>query len=761
MGRRTVLGPDFNWKAWGGYVLLLMFFCCVPLFAILRGQYVKTTQVQSPGDVLPHEMIAGDVVQQRLFFDGDVQELSFWVANGLHELGYNSGTLKVTLQQGEQSYTQFYDISQMGDWVYIPLAVGKGQFGAGEALLTFKSLQTEPGRGIYLPFSSNPEGCLPAQLNGAEQSGPLILRYEEHLFRGTFLCSLLWMLLMVCLICCTAYLLMRGGKGKWLFFSVAGIMFCVLCIRSPLLTYQAEFFWETGEDFFNHARADSFFENLMALESGFYLSWLTRLIAFFWVKVVGAVRFAPLVMQLTAVVLSIIWCAFPCLDYFQKYAARICRVILSLTLFFVIPASDYMYTYISFTYSGVLFLAELYLMDLNALKRWQFVLCCSLAALILMTKMQYVAVIPIAVVLLFLFWKIGFRWRLYSSLLILVGLGQVVGTLALSGAAIHERASGFASIHFKGIADLINSVIYQMVQLYSTTFGGNGETSNYLFLVLIIALAIICVIRLIRSRGRDICAWMIVLAHLLIAATFAVHRLSSVSAIAASDVVWSQTWSAAVAWRLPGWIFTCSAALILSGLCVLHWLFREKSVVDQKKVSIACIAFLALFLWRVPHMYEYTYQSNTRGYATAWADYAPQIKNESYAILLHDVHSHWYVMQNSRILPASNSQEADNRCTVSLLPESELQSQVLAIYARRTLTEVGLDYVAKFYNPAGQLLAVVPQTNAGGRNVAGFYLDEPTSGVSRMEFELEDGSRAYVGEVDVAVVDIPAQEGGS
>lgn len=739
----------FHWKKWCGYVFLLMLFCCIPLLTILKHQYVKTTETNSIGDLAVHEMVTGDRVQQRLFFDGELHKLSFLVANGLHEIGYNSGILKVILQQGDQIYTQSFDISQMGDWVYIPLEIDGCRFGAGEAILTFESLDTESGWGIYLPFANSPEGSLPAMLNQTEQSGPLMLKYEEHTVNKTFVCSLLWMFLLMILACWTAYLLVRDSAGKWIFLSVSGIIFCALCIRVPLLTYQAEFFWETGEDFFAHAKWDGFFENLLSLEAGLYLSWLTRLIAFFWVKLVGAVRFAPLSMQLTVVCISIIWCAFPCLDYFEKYASKIVRVVFSLLVILVIP-ENYMYTYMSFVYFGILFLTELYFISLNELQTWKFVLCLLLATLIIMTKIQYVAVIPVAVILLILFWRKGIRWRLYSTMLILAGLVQGLATVALRGTEISKP--GFATIHFQGIADLVNSVFYQMVQLYSSVFGGSSEISNVLSFILIITLAVVCITYLIRTRGKSICMWIVVVSHILIAATFAVHRIGLVSEVARNDTDWSVSWNAGAAWRLPGWVFGCYVALVISGIAILYWIFIEKEMLNKKYFSFTCVLLFSIFLIKTTNWYNPVYQEE-RGYASGWSNYADKVKNNTCAI---QIHADWYVLHNSRVVQISDVAIYDG-CIMN--PEEE-NSEVLAVYAQRKLTQVGLDYVAKFYDSSGKLMETIRQTNSRGRNWAGFYLDEPLSGIAYIEFELEDGSRAYTGDIEVAVVDMSEQAGG-
>jgi len=181
-------------------------------------------------------------------------------------------------------------------------------------------------------------------------------------------------------------------KINFYFLSSFLLIFCVLAIKFPTLSYKAEVFAEAGTNFFLNAKVSTFFQSLLTSDAG-YLPFIQRLFSEIIVKLFHVNRYFPLLTQIFALFVIAFASSFINFRFLrQLIPSDSFRFVCGFVLGFF-PDYD-MYTYINFVYFGYIYLVLIYLINFNSLS-WSLTIGIGVIGFLFITsKALLLAVAP-------------------------------------------------------------------------------------------------------------------------------------------------------------------------------------------------------------------------------------------------------------------------------------------------------------------------------------------------------------------------------
>jgi hypothetical protein len=185
-------------------------------------------------------------------------------------------------------------------------------------------------------------------------------------------------------------------------------------------------------------------ESLLKMDAG-YLPLAQRLIAIFYIRVLGLGTHSLYFMQLTGMIIDIIILSMFNLNIFRGRVHSSLRFGLSLCLF-IIFVNPTMSTYFNFIYLGYFLILMLLTCDLNEFKRCQFVLMCVVSGIICMSKGFYAVMLPLGIIEILLFGNIAGKRKNIYAFVIAVTAGLEVGYAFILGNAAQKWLGGIWSL---------------------------------------------------------------------------------------------------------------------------------------------------------------------------------------------------------------------------------------------------------------------------------------------------------------------------
>lgn len=273
--------------------------------------------------------------------------------------------------------------------------------------------------------------------------------------------------------------------------SVIVFLFVRAYTHWPSLTSRAEFWAESGSNFFCNARNPLNFGSLIATDAG-YLAFVPRIAALFAVKGLGAAYWAPWIFQqLTFIYIGIcgsilIWGSR---EFFGNVWLR-----LWLALILVTHWSFGMYVFNNMSYYGVVFAAVIPLLPRQTLGKY-FLFFCITLPIVLLNKPYFIAFFPVYAALI-LVYSVQRNWRLASIFVCscLALLFQVMTTLANKG-TFHTEAVAPSEIS----TSLISGLIFFFHAFGDVFFGKILADVNFwtrvVSIAIILAFVIFCLAR--------------------------------------------------------------------------------------------------------------------------------------------------------------------------------------------------------------------------------------------------------------------------
>jgi hypothetical protein len=185
----------------------------------------------------------------------------------------------------------------------------------------------------------------------------------------------------------------------FLFFLSVVIIAIAKCFQFPILTVNAEMFGENGTNFFFHAFEDPLLTNLFIPDAG-YLPWTQRFITLILVKGFHIIQFYPYVSQAIAILFIAVTSSLINFDIFKKLSSStLARFIIGIAIGLI---SDFeLNVYMNFIYYGGLLLFFGIIINKEKLSKVVLFFTSVVTAIILLSKGQFMAFVPIYFLLAF------------------------------------------------------------------------------------------------------------------------------------------------------------------------------------------------------------------------------------------------------------------------------------------------------------------------------------------------------------------------
>lgn len=181
------------------------------------------------------------------------------------------------------------------------------------------------------------------------------------------------------------------------FLSCSFILFFLFFLYFPSLGYEAEFYAETGNNFFYHAKFTSLYESISIPEAG-YFALTQRLLAFLIVQIFGILSWAPLAFQMSALLGYSLLVSFINLNDFRKIIPSDAVRYVTGFLLGLYPNWE-MFTFINFIYFGFIFLLLVLFLDVSRKSNLIVFLYGCLGFLLVASKALMLAIAPVAGIL--------------------------------------------------------------------------------------------------------------------------------------------------------------------------------------------------------------------------------------------------------------------------------------------------------------------------------------------------------------------------
>ncbi len=484
-----------------GALWLVLFLLCVG--TALPGLYQDCSNTVSVEEKNGKQLSVKDhVVEQEIRLEGQLQSLTL-ACSAPSGADYGSAVVTVELQQGNVTIEKTFSAREVGS--SLPLTGALQKLKPGTALLTVSGKDFPEGTDLFLSASDmQGSGLDQAKMDGSGTGGPLVLQYHIVRHNAYFYYDTVCLLLLVAVITLIAWLLaFRRGRivnSKWLFVCSFVLLFVSISLNNPLATFFAEPRSEMAYEFWYKAKYYSFFGNLMSLMSGESLVWTERLMMWCAVKLAGNGKYVFVIAQLMQTSMICAFGSMLCLPTFKRFFPAEVRLLFCwyMGAAMLFPSAYYFW---AVSYWACFFLVPFAFVDMRRLKRWQYVLALSFAAVLCVSRIYHILLIPIAIWAVVLAGKErGKRFTLYCGVIAASSAFEVLYSMRAGG-------SGHVNLALLKPVLFVKNAVYYQVQVLISLFFGNAKLqpvlANLVFLLFFAGIALLTVLWLFRWKDLN------------------------------------------------------------------------------------------------------------------------------------------------------------------------------------------------------------------------------------------------------------------
>lgn len=759
--------------------LVLFLLCSVPLMKGLYSDCKAKVIVEPKGLTLVS--ISNQTVTQEIYLQGSLKQLQIYF--NVKNLSNPQDTVTIRLEQGNLKVERQLLLSSLisGDFNQI-----KGDYSAfqkGSVLLTVIANSSDNAE-VYCAVSATLTSGLPAAANAESNlNGPLELQYNifktnQYFVYDTVLFTLLMLVLLV-----TSWLLVFKqeilGKKNYLFFCSFAIIFLTVSLNNPTAGFFGQPISEAAYEFWYKAHQFGFVRSMMTLMSGEALAWLERIMIYVADKLSSSSKHVFQIAQLMELTFISAVSSMACLKSFRRYFGSEIRLLFSIFMgslvFFI-----YAYYFYGVSYWSAFFFITFALLNLDEMKRWQYVGGLLLTIILCVSRIYHVVLIPVCLFLLITLGKTrGRRFRILNIAAIVASLFEGIYS-ALHIAEAISSGGVLQNIKNTGILRLIGNTFYYQVQMLNSLFthqaSQNGLAANMIWLLLLVSLITVALIRLF-SRKYDSTIPAIIISLLMFSlGTIAMNVITSGNWTSISFPI---SYSRKVDWTVNyfqqadfhfSYAYICIGFLLMVVLYVVknHFVSSLKPYFVPKSESAAMlllqragyVAFsfvILIFGSMVAHSKVSVTQAPTEWEAvyhvTDQIAYYIPINVDYPVATISLAHNSTPMMfgflangEWGRWKDGDPAYSMSTPYSIAVLgDDSDIETKgLLSICAHKAITNFETVYVAILYDRDGNELARIPQSNSTNRVWVDFMLDEPLGNVYSVEFELSTGEQAYV-----------------
>lgn len=240
-------------------------------------------------------------------------------------------------------------------------------------------------------------------------------------------------------------------------FMVFVFTFSVISVSWFELILDSQPFVEGATNFYDSARKNDFWHNLLVRDSG-YFAVIQHLVAWCCVRVLHLKTYAFLAMNTVAVFFASAMNALLVTDYLTTKFHKKMLYILSVLLPIILVRQYESFTFINFVYFGGILLLSIPLMDVDGLKRWKYWFVVILVALLNLSKVAFAACLP--------FYAICLLYELLSKAISRRRLFLYFTVITTGIIQLKSYRGGIAVYTLQAIAELLKKTFYECGRIF-------------------------------------------------------------------------------------------------------------------------------------------------------------------------------------------------------------------------------------------------------------------------------------------------------
>jgi len=705
-------------------------------------------------------------VTQELRLEGELKELLLF-CSAPSGAAYQDATVSFCVQQGDIVYQETVYAKEISGTYKVTLP--RLKFSEGSAQLIITGENYPEGTDLFLMVSQTDKAGLSfAYMDENPTPGPLLMHYTVMRHDGYFVYDTVMLCLLVLTILLISWVIIfkkqKAEESKLLFACSMLLLFVYISLRNPMATFLAEPRSEMAYEFWYKAKYMSLPESMMSLMSGESLVWTERLMMWIAVQLAGDGKYVFVIAQIMQTLLVCGVSSMLCLPTFKRWFPAEVRLLVCWYLggAMLFPSAYYFW---AVSYWACFFLIPFGFVDMEKMKRWQYVLAMVATVILCVSRIYHILYIPMALLALFALGKArGKRFSWYCIIIAVASAFEVLYSMTAGGGG-HIDLSLLKPMQF------LDNAVYYQVQVLCSMFMGKGiwndSMTNFVFLCFFIGvflsavwLGFVCW-KDIRKRSIGI---IVMLLGIL---SFGSVLINITVCGCSASVAFPINYAAPVDWNVSYYQngdlhFSYSYFSIVAIILILCGTKRESRCLSEvfacKQTTITALLVLLLTCVNVQ---EYVAM---RMIETSWKSSYSVTDNSSYYMPINVVYPvadiSLYHNASSIICGMTDNGEETlwtpqyqaysleyDYQKISPGKVSDLKNrEMLALSARKNHMNFADLLVMILRDENGVEIQRVTQTNTPDRYRADFMLEEPVSGVYSIEFQYEDGRPAYVRE---------------
>ena len=738
--------------------IILFFFCILPVF---KGLFLDSKVHVEAISIEPQPVsLKNSIVEQEIHIEGKVSNFKVSLLAPNKTL-YGDAYIKFSLQQDD---TQITKTIRAEDLVVFDNMVNFNfnKINKGKAILTIEGVGIAENTDVFCYVTgAKGTGLKNAFVNDSILPGPLVLNYDVLRHDTYFFYEIILLVLLVLLIAVTTYLLTYKNITKYLFFISFGLIFLYVSLTNPLASFFAEPSSEMAYEFWYKAHNYGFLRNSMSLMSGESLVWTERLLMWLADRMTGGGRYVFVVAQLFQLSLISAFASMFCLPKFKKYFSDTVRLIVSFYIgtMLLFPSAYYFW---AVSYWVSLFLIFFAFIDMKKLRKTQYLLLLGITIVLCVSRIYHIVYIPISLFLIVMFGKEkGKRFFIYCSTVAISSLFEVLYSLTMGGQD-HFTHNSFS------ILRAIENTIYYQVQVLISFFMGNGAKNglitNIFFLVILILFAGLFIYKLITNQG-DKKPWVIIGAFgILSIGTIAINIVvCTISATVGFPYDYAKKIDWNTCYYQNGDLHFSYAYFALVGLVLVTvYLYKKHNKLENDNFPIQKVEYILVFILMFNMMTNTYTKIPLRMVPTQWQSVYQTTKKDSYYLAINTTYpfANISLTQNSEPIIIARDDMDNTFLWTTGMPQYNTSTrynslntsgivdlagkEILTVTVSRTDLNFDTPYILVLKDKDGNVIDKIKQANSPKRQWTDFLLPENTKGVTILEFEYEDGTKAYI-----------------
>lgn len=752
-------------------MLILNIICIIPIIPnYINGLSHEIVSSKGNSEASIAGLFENVEINQEIYLQGNLTELDIYLTP--YNLPGNESSVNIEIKQGEYSYNSIIKSKDVLDG-YNKVDIPRNKFKEGSAIITISPINNGdfiPGS-VYITEDST-TGLPGAYIYGEQLDRPISLKYKiQDIGLIDMVGGILILILFVVCIITSALLSFYNEyletHTKLLYVIAFTMIVIVICIRQPLASYLGEPYSESAYELWYRQTEWGFFKGLMSLTVGLYLNWLEHIVTFISIQIFPT-KYVFIGMQIIMTIIIASISSMVCLKEFEKYFSKLSQITLAIFIgiYFYSPT---LYMFHALGYWAIVFIVLFAFIDMDKMSTWKYIIALIFTIICCMTRMLYIALLPITLLSLFFHNKyFGKRFIIYCITIVTTLTFNLIYTLVATPVLSNEVGTG--SIKFPGILRLVENLFYYLIQNFNNFIFGYEVNNGVILNVTVLLVLLFVIILLIYDyffvkKNREL-SWFLICCIILAFSNVGITIITSASSVDLKDKVdWTKIY---IDNDYSNIYSRYNIIVIISIICMilatLYFFKKSKTTNGNSQYRVMCfdkitLIFLFVLIIRFSPHYSYMAYTDISEFPTEWRAVYDVVYNDSYYLpinlgypyggisLKHQSECVLLAYDDKGVFGEINPFQEYNQSRVyeEAYVENIQEKKLISLTVKKANNNFRNKYKMIVFDEDNNILESIVQSNSDNRQWITFIPQKPIKGAKKVAFiSYETGEPVYV-----------------